>query len=529
MINNFDIISQMSNQSSVGKLAEHKTNDSLANYMLQEKDSPSSFASLLGKELQNVHSAEKSAKADSAHSNQATDKKPQQQEKVSNTKEENAQEKLARHNKTDEKNKTDKSKKPLSNEKVASQDSTKTKNNQDEKSKEVSANEKKASALEARNPKESLQASLQTPNQKEKNDSAIDNKKSDKKIDTRSKKNKSSLKEGLAKAFSNIKDPNTKQVTVATTKETTTFKSHFQKASATLKMLELANTKEEKGLLANNKALAKIIHDVSALKQSVKTANEILDGKAVLQSKMVAEALEQGEKNPNKKARNIERQVANKETSSLLPNEASKNIVSRETFQPKQQGENLNQQNQKNIFSKSLAKSQATDKAEGTVARSNMQAGFGENLMEKTTPQMQRGQVDFRSPVMKQQFQAMMQRARLNVKENGNARFSTSMYPADLGKVAVHLSMTDGIVFGRFTVESDMVKSQLAEYLAQLSENLREDGLDVGGFEVDVRDQSSNQELDDEGSLRAGVKKNILNNFENQQKTNTTGEEGVYA
>lgn len=141
----------------------------------------------------------------------------------------------------------------------------------------------------------------------------------------------------------------------------------------------------------------------------------------------------------------------------------------------------------------------------------------------------------FRSPLMQKQFEAIMQRARLNIKENGNARFSTSMYPAELGKVSVYLSMTDGVLSGRFTVENDLVRAQLMEHLHNLSETLQQEGFNLAGFEVDVNDGSrqaftqDNKDASAPSSLQKGVS-SAGEEFDKQQSAdNSKKQGGTYA
>jgi len=120
---------------------------------------------------------------------------------------------------------------------------------------------------------------------------------------------------------------------------------------------------------------------------------------------------------------------------------------------------------------------------------------------------------------MQQQIDQMFQRTRVMVKENGNATLSTRLYPEELGKISIRLSLIEGQLKGFFTVENETVQKELHVKMERLLENLRQDGFEIGEFQIDIdsRESSSNTEQSSLAGERFGEKL-----FDNSKSTITS-------
>ncbi|MBP8178002.1 MAG: flagellar hook-length control protein FliK [Spirochaetes bacterium] len=82
----------------------------------------------------------------------------------------------------------------------------------------------------------------------------------------------------------------------------------------------------------------------------------------------------------------------------------------------------------------------------------------------------------------------LLQKARI-MQEGEKTNLSLKMYPESLGRLHIQLGLEQGIVNGRFTVESEQARQQLMQQLDVVRYELEQSGVHVGGFEVHVRDQ----------------------------------------
>lgn len=561
MINNFNsILFSGKNNPSVDKNTGgiNKPSDSLANYMREDN---SSFASMLKKEV----SAPVERPSYSSYQEDARRNASQaslSREEVAR-KDRQAQEQVAREESAARQ-------KELSSASVDEKKQAKALNEQEQNAsvgKEKDANklgkETAPSEKEAVNDGSDKEGKLASAKQGEQTESAAKNKQDkksvgDDRLKAADKTARSALEKGLASATNSLKEAG---LAGAMNNPLGSEKiiSSVKKSAALQKLAAMSEPQNEKAMLqGKNDAIEKILRDILALKKMTSPLQgtqekEILSGEkigttitALLKERVLAE------KDSSKlNTKNVKNSKAAKSSlahvnvgeklnaASLqhLQNGAetsAKQIVSRETQTPEQFA-----QGNKHSLADSKMKSMASlgDKTESSAnlkqpADSLFQQGFL-NANKATLAQAAKAQADMRTPLMQRQLDSIMQRARMNIKENGTSRFTTSMYPAELGKVSVFLSMTDGAVFGRFTVENDLVKQQLMEYLATLSDNLRQDGLDIEGFEVNVQDnsaQAEQNERDEGGShLHAGVKKAALDGFEATQKIDPQKDGGVYA
>lgn len=103
----------------------------------------------------------------------------------------------------------------------------------------------------------------------------------------------------------------------------------------------------------------------------------------------------------------------------------------------------------------------------------------GRNSFEKNDAIM-------KSPEFRQSLQEIIDKAKVSVRDSSNATFSVRLFPKDLGSVNVNLLMENGVVSGRFLVDSDEARNLLLGNLGTLKEQLAEAGIQVGEFNVNV-------------------------------------------
>ncbi len=102
---------------------------------------------------------------------------------------------------------------------------------------------------------------------------------------------------------------------------------------------------------------------------------------------------------------------------------------------------------------------------------------------------VERNEAMMKSPEFRQSLQEIIDKARISVKDSSNATFTVKLFPKELGSVNVNLFMENGVVSGRFLVDSDETKSLLMNNLASLKEQLADAGINVGEFNVNVNQQ----------------------------------------
>lgn len=87
------------------------------------------------------------------------------------------------------------------------------------------------------------------------------------------------------------------------------------------------------------------------------------------------------------------------------------------------------------------------------------------------------------------QLQSMLNNSRLVVKDGKNGHFTMQLFPESMGRVNVRLGLEDGVIHGRFLVDSNEARNQMLENLGALREKMAEAGISVGEFQVNVRQQ----------------------------------------
>ena len=139
--------------------------------------------------------------------------------------------------------------------------------------------------------------------------------------------------------------------------------------------------------------------------------------------------------------------------------------VSRETIVDPAQKNNLVFKNISDYLNGKFAEARQGDSQASTSEQGNTQHQFQNSmsfssLMSKSAlakdvdPQILKGQ-------LQQQFDALMQRARVIIKDRENANLTAQLYPKELGKVSLRLALTEGSLHGKFLVENEIVQKEL--------------------------------------------------------------------
>lgn len=93
-----------------------------------------------------------------------------------------------------------------------------------------------------------------------------------------------------------------------------------------------------------------------------------------------------------------------------------------------------------------------------------------------------------KTPEFKQNLQEIIDRARITVRDSRNGNFTVKLYPREMGNVNVNLSLDNGTITARFVVDSDDAKNLLSQNLDNLRQQLKDAGIEVGEFFVNVND-----------------------------------------
>ncbi len=89
----------------------------------------------------------------------------------------------------------------------------------------------------------------------------------------------------------------------------------------------------------------------------------------------------------------------------------------------------------------------------------------------------------------RESLQEVIDKAKVTVKDSRNGAFTIRLNPQELGNVNVNLIMENGVITGKFLVDSEEVKSMLLSSLNDLKYQLEEAGISFGDFSVSVNDQ----------------------------------------
>lgn len=110
---------------------------------------------------------------------------------------------------------------------------------------------------------------------------------------------------------------------------------------------------------------------------------------------------------------------------------------------------------------------------------------------------------------IQEQVLKAFRKARLKVLDSKNAKMDLQLYPKELGRVQIHLSLQDGIIQGRFTVENEAIAKLVEMKLAQMSQELQRDGVHVQSFDVFSGSASNAQGGFSEKENKSGIQDGI--------------------
>ncbi len=91
-------------------------------------------------------------------------------------------------------------------------------------------------------------------------------------------------------------------------------------------------------------------------------------------------------------------------------------------------------------------------------------------------------------PVASDELMQLLQKAKI-MQEGEKTHLSLKLYPESLGKLSVNLGLEQGVLSGRFVVESQEAKELLLQQLDSIKWELEQNGVQVGDFEVNVKEQ----------------------------------------
>lgn len=142
----------------------------------------------------------------------------------------------------------------------------------------------------------------------------------------------------------------------------------------------------------------------------------------------------------------------------------------------------------------------AADRSESSSHNSqNNESGQNSAQMKQqsstaATQTTAKSSVPSRSLLFDSQLQDIMSKARITVRDGGNSRITLKLYPKELGSVQINLGMERGVLHGKFLVDTPQVRDSLMDNLDQIKEQLAQEGISLGGFQVDVRQESKSRE-----------------------------------
>ncbi|MBN1501651.1 MAG: flagellar hook-length control protein FliK [Spirochaetes bacterium] len=126
------------------------------------------------------------------------------------------------------------------------------------------------------------------------------------------------------------------------------------------------------------------------------------------------------------------------------------------------------------------------------------------NIMEASR-NMTHGSRTEGSLLFRQQLNEILERSKITVKDNRNSSIIMKLFPEKLGHLNVNMGLENGVLNGKFMVESDEAKQLLQNDLQTLRTALEEAGINVGSFEVNVRNGQHQKDTNEEMNYNNGI------------------------
>ena len=120
-------------------------------------------------------------------------------------------------------------------------------------------------------------------------------------------------------------------------------------------------------------------------------------------------------------------------------------------------------------------------------------------------------------------LQDLVQKARINIVQNGKNTAQIALNPKQLGKVTLNISVLNDKVEGKVLVESEAVKTVLLSELQQFRSDLKSAGLTLETIQIDVRPDGAN------ANLFAGEREKGFAGEQGDFNPSQTGEEELLA
>ena len=97
---------------------------------------------------------------------------------------------------------------------------------------------------------------------------------------------------------------------------------------------------------------------------------------------------------------------------------------------------------------------------------------------------------------LQQQFESLLNRTKIMIRNQENAHLSTQLFPKELGKISVKLALVKGQLHGHFLVDNEAVQKELMQKVESLLQDLKDQGFNIADFSVGV-DSNNRESLSD--------------------------------
>lgn len=127
---------------------------------------------------------------------------------------------------------------------------------------------------------------------------------------------------------------------------------------------------------------------------------------------------------------------------------------------------------------------------------------------------------------VQQQIDAAWNRARFQLKDQKNVTMNTSIYPKEMGRIQLSLSLIDGLLQARFVVDNETVQKEVMDKMQQMAADLSNQGMKLSSFDVDLRQNQENQS-DQLFNLNKSAKKTGVQDYQDSAFSMELSNEGV--
>ncbi len=145
-------------------------------------------------------------------------------------------------------------------------------------------------------------------------------------------------------------------------------------------------------------------------------------------------------------------------------------------------------------------------------------------LLERNSSTMKKALTASQTPKGREAFfeqlQQIIDKAKISVQDSKNGSFIFKLNPKELGSVNVNIGLEQGIVKGKFLVETNEAKELLIQNLDFVKSQLEESGISVGEFQVNVKEQGKpfdNKEKGKDIKVNTGLSALNAEEYENTE------------